>query len=638
MQQGPVIYPVINIIGGPPGPSRNGGTWRPVKWWMFLHERVPAYLCSVMHGLDYRVQGAAWEEWISRPFGDWLEEWTGQTEYSVDPARHDTGYPFRSWMRHWPTFQQPPAVYRPLAFVDSGGFSLMNKAAFQKAHDWYGISTGPDDILKLQQRIGADMVASLDYPLPPGLTPSEIRHRQERSIANAVRLMELVEPDGPLAFLAVHGTSRDEARRHTDQVLSRVDTSRRFGLAIGSLVPRADNPRTVVEIVQGVVEAVSEYGIRPPIHAFGVTNHLMASLAHLGVTSFDSTTYVDVAQRAGWLDAQLRPVHVRDVSERDMAACNCDYCAGIIAMGILPRMQYILSREGEKADGVAQYYHELLPGEYCTRSDMYGLLAMHNWRQIQRERQRVEEAQIADQLPMYIAQLAREHSGQRGNRLTDALAWLADAREDQRLNDAMRHTMGRIVAPVTRVVRQVVERPKFSPDAFSVPANYRPPHGRDILLILACSKGKPYRASSHQRQVLTRIEAAYPDGFQRIHRVTLSGLYGPVPEEFEDLPQVVDYDYQLQPGETEQAALVAERLREYLQRHGAHYGAVVSYIYYPAYRAALEMAIGKTERICPAVPVRRGKPAHYLGELIDCLAPAMGVGPINGPQLRFAFA
>src|SRR5262249_16656275 len=50
----------------------------------------------------------------------------------------------------------------------------------------------------------------------------------------------------------------------------------------------------------------------------------------------------------------------------------------------------------------------------------------------------------------------------------------------------------------------------------------------DVLLLLPCSKDKPYKsARSHQA-----IRGAVPD--PRVHVVTISGLYGPVPEEWEE--------------------------------------------------------------------------------------------------------
>lgn len=633
----PYVFPVINIIGGPPGPDRNGGTWRPVKWWMFFQERVPAYLCSVMHGLDYRVQGAAWQEWISKPFDEWLETWMTRTEYPGDPNRHDTGYPFRSWMRHWPAFQRQPQPYRPLAFVDSGGYSLMNKAKFKQAHDWYGVDTSAVDILALQLRMGAGMVASLDYPLPRGLSQRASRDRQESSLDNAAELMRIAPWGGPFPYLAVHGTTRDEARSYVESLLRRIDRSRPFGLAIGSLVPRSGDPRTVVEIVQGVADGLSSFNCRVPIHAFGITSHLMGFLTHLGVTSFDSTAYETTAENGGWMDSDLRPVHVRDLTEDHLSGCSCTYCSGILALGILPRIQQILKRDGQRPTGNDRYYHELLPGEYCTQSDLYALLAMHNWQQIQRERRRIEGALHDDRLPQYLAELSRDHTGDRGRGLTDALAWLAEARMDSRLRTAMRDVLGRIVTPVERVLSPVVERSQRTPDEFRVPDEYRPPAGRDVLLLIACSKEKPYRTSAHQQQVLSRLQSAFPQSYTRIHKVTVSGLYGPVPAEFEDKHEVVDYDYLLEAGADEQATVVADRLTDYLARYGARYTAVIAYIYFPAYRAVVERSLRGMDsgRVTPA-KVRRGRhEEEYLADLVCTMAGALGVEPAT--QLSFNF-
>jgi predicted RNA-binding protein len=123
-------------------------------------------------------------------------------------------------------------------------------------------------------------------------------------------------------------------------------------------------------------------------------------------------------------------------------------------------------------------------------------------------------------------------------------------------------------------------------DSFSIPDTYRPPDGKEILLLLPCSKDKPYKAArSHQAVMM----ALHKDS--RVHVVTISGLYGPVPEELEEEPEVMLYDYVLSPEAAEQCNEVTKRLTQFLKRYGGNYRLVVAYVTTRAYREVIQKAL-----------------------------------------------
>uniref|UniRef100_A0ACD5GP50 Uncharacterized protein n=1 Tax=Desertifilum tharense IPPAS B-1220 TaxID=1781255 RepID=A0ACD5GP50_9CYAN len=73
-------------------------------------------------------------------------------------------------------------------FLDSGGFKLLwNKSVNLSA---YNLSIenekASQTILELQREFEGDIVATLDYPLPPGLTQAEAEERMQKSIENAI--------------------------------------------------------------------------------------------------------------------------------------------------------------------------------------------------------------------------------------------------------------------------------------------------------------------------------------------------------------------------------------------------------------------------------------------------------------------
>ena len=86
----------------------------------------------------------------------------------------------------------------------------------------------------------------------------------------------------------------------------------------------------------------------------------------------------------------------------------------------------------------------------------------------------------------------------------------------------------------------------------------------------------------------TKLRNAFGKDQRFIHKITLSGLYGPVPEEFEKQEAVVHYDFQLLPRNAPQIQLGADRFNAYLDKHGQHYELIVGYATSNAYRKVLE--------------------------------------------------
>ena len=65
------------------------------------------------------------------------------------------------------------------------------------------------------------------------------------------------------------------------------------------------------------------------------------------------------------------------------------------------------------------------------------------------------------------------------------------------------------------------------------------------LLVLPCSKKRPYsKSQSHKRVKKYLSDAGFEEG-RDYDRITLSGLYGPVHWKDETLPTIMSYDFQL---------------------------------------------------------------------------------------------
>ena len=129
----------------------------------------------------------------------------------------------------------------------------------------------------------------------------------------------------------------------------------------------------------------------------------------------------------------------------------------------------------------------------------------------------------------------------------------------------------------------------YTPDDFRVPCDYKVPERKEILLVIPCAGKKPYSLSRTHTMVANRLQTAFGEGQKRIHKITLSGLYGPVPEEFETEDAVVRYDFQLSPKNKAQIEQCATRLVNYLEKYGHNYVLAVGYATSRAYRKVLTL-------------------------------------------------
>ena len=94
-------------------------------------------------------------------------------------------------------------------------------------------------------------------------------------------------------------------------------------------------------------------------------------------------------------------------------------------------------------------------------------------------------------------------------------------------------------------------------------SRYTPPPSKSVLLLVPCSRTKPYRLSRSHRRFSSAIEGLYPA--ERVHVVSVSSPIGLVPRELEDVPPARHYDIPVT-GEWEERerAAVVEGLRHLL--------------------------------------------------------------------------
>ncbi len=328
----PILYPVLSFMTGTS--PRGGGIW---KYLLrdFMKHNVPI-LSQVLHFLDFNLTGKHIKRWRNKSMREWYQGVNG--------------------------------LYHAPLVLDSGGFKLLYNAGLDLSEFGIHRETEADDILAFQLDVGGDIIASLDYPLPPGLARPEAEARMNRSHQNAFRVAErLAEMDKPpYLYICCHGQSRADIQNYVDQIFDRLKgVLPSFGLAVGSLVPlQGGNDSEVLLRICGVLDAISESERDlTPIHAFGISGNLTPILAYLGVDSFDSTSYIQSARNLGYSEPETQ--RKLKVMELDTMDCTCRVC------------RETSLEEMQQAFMEAESYRRTSTGKY--KSEYYAAIALHNF-------------------------------------------------------------------------------------------------------------------------------------------------------------------------------------------------------------------------------------------------------------------
>ena len=591
----PILYPVVSFMTG--STPRGGGLWKYLLRDFMKHDTP--MLSQVLHFLDFPIKGKNLAKWRSKTLREWYQEVNG--------------------------------VYNAPLFLDSGGFKLLYSTGLDLKEFGIEKETEADDILALQEDLGGEMIASLDYPLPPRLERSEAEKRMKLSLENACRVATLLSAKAqpPFLYVCCHGQSQSDIENYVRRVFDRLTgVLPSFGLAIGSLVPlRGKRDSEVLERICGVQSAIPESARHhTPIHAFGVSGELAPILAYMGIDSFDSTSYIQAARGLNYSDPLTRSK--RKLMELDELTCTCRICREVS----LDEMQSALMEEAS--------YKRTSTGKY--KSEYYAAIALHN---LELETELLSHMKRAIDADEAIEELVCRATT--GRRVKEAVDWLI--RNDEAFASRMART---VVGIPTSTKQRAVERDPnqlelfpstweeestshsrkdassisldYTPNSFVIPESYAPPQDKRVLLTIPCAGKKPYSLSRTHSIINTKLQTAFGENQREIHKITLSGLYGPVPEEFESEEPVVRYDFQLSPRNTAQIQLGADRFNAYLDKHGDHYELIVGYATSRAYRMVFESIQGSDFILLPTKPKQKRLSEFfrhvYLDELIEVLS------------------
>jgi tRNA-guanine family transglycosylase len=613
----PVLFPVVNLMTGTT--TRGGGIWKYVLRDLF--RRHSPMMTQALQFLDFDLTGPQLQRWITNPLGTVLDIY-------LRYYREELGHLGIS-------------DYRGPLFLDSGGYKFLGNRRLDLTK--HGIAGGADawkGIQAIQDGIGGDIHVSLDYPLKPGLVDDEAAELIELSLANALSVLEhLTGASEPRkAFFApCHGRTYEEMRAGVSRLFTRVQAAglgtHSLGIAIGSLVPLRTIKKyeAMIGIINGARDGIPD-GLRHnvPLHVFGVTGTMIPVLAYLGVDTFDSSSYVQHARILEYYHPDKRARLAFLELEAKELPCDCPHC---------------------RRWSSYEEMHSIMVGSSKSdvpRSEVYAALALHNLHWDNKLVNETREAIRCGSLVEYLVDHAREFLP-----IRPAVEFLARTSPNlnvllsrqyftmglrQRFGSELELPDGPIdltayapgPPPWESEAQAILPAPydpgrrvslKYTPDSFVVPQYWKPAPYKDVLLVLPCSEVKPYAASRSHQTVMTHLVDRLAS-VGRIQKVTLSGLYGPVPSEFEEAEEIMCYDFRLAPSDEAQIQLCALRLTEFLRKHGSQFAMMVGYVTSRAYRDVMQRVAAQVPgfRVLPGSLVKQQMTELYRREHLAALA------------------
>jgi 7-cyano-7-deazaguanine tRNA-ribosyltransferase len=607
----PATFPAICIMTGAPSFGRQGSHYKYIKRIMCRDWGHEYFLSEILHFTDYMTTKESLEKWLKKPFQSWMDE---MMMSKGDQGDNDFNY------------ERKEKPYEACFFLDSGGFKLLGNMDF--SIDKFGFKTNAKSILELQTIMGGDIIASLDYPLPPvEYNPDTLRELQEKSLRNGISLLKELskrkegEPK-PLAYLAIHGVDYESSRNCTERLLRKIDRQKliypSFGFAIGSLVPRRANRALVTSIIKGAKDAIHDHknGLysKKPVHAFGMSGDIVPTLAYLGVDTFDSNSFVQSGKNLRYILPHSRAFSsvratrsLLEITRDELSHCGCRACNKYIDL-----LEHFKNLSSMKAGSP----HELGLDRKYIKSEVYAFLALHGLEIEFREIENIKNEIRKNTLKKYVLDYAEK---------TNNHGALVKAFEAASGAIVERQKVRKVSITLTR-------------ESFAVPETYKPSKEKEILLLIPCTKDKPYKNSRTHEAIRSFL---YKD--PRIHIVTISGLYGPVPEELEEVKEIIQYDYMLSPQANKQANFIKERLISYLRRYGNSYRHIIAYVTVRAYREVARLALKDYGRgiLLPAKPKERTSKEFLKRENIKELRETVGMhlddSKFLNEQLKFEF-
>jgi len=230
--------------------------------------------------------------------------------------------------------KEMPVDFAMPTFVDSGGFALLLEgssievqpdgtgAIVRQADPETGTEADRVDkegVLAMQERL-ADFGATLDFPIPMGMTDQAERDRRiQLTLRNAAWALANQRRTDLRLFGSVQGWDADSYVSCARNLLEMGFQD----LAIGGLVQRIQTPGMVLSLVKAIRGVVPAGGL---VHCFGIGEpRLVAALFQAGATSVDSSSYIRTAVSSRRWDGVIVPAGASPLERVDAALANLEF-------------------------------------------------------------------------------------------------------------------------------------------------------------------------------------------------------------------------------------------------------------------------------------------------------------------------
>lgn len=197
-----------------------------------------------------------------------------------------------------------------VVFADSGGFDLVQDGS---------AIPDPEEVIEVQQKMRADIFATLDQPVLQDMSSNEKEKRQEQNIEFALRASDAKTSDA-LLYATVHGHDPRAIRNSINYLEKNGDFD---GFALGGLVPLRSNYSKVIDLVLAARTSTDK-----PLHVFGLGGLLYQSLLmYLGVDSFDSTAFIRCGSHRRYFVPGFGDHTMSEFANLDYLPCACPICS-----------------------------------------------------------------------------------------------------------------------------------------------------------------------------------------------------------------------------------------------------------------------------------------------------------------------
>ena len=203
--------------------------------------------------------------------------------------------------------------FKGIFFVDSGG--LQSRL--------YNIQIDPLEILRIQEKLGADIAATLDSPVLANDNISAINHAEQikATVRNAVTALNHREREDMRLYAVIHGNDIKVMINTIDYLKKRGDFD---GYAVGGLIFKRSDFRSLIDLTIALRKRAGE----KPLHVFGLGGQLMIPLlTYLGVDSFDSSSFLSAGSNRVYFAPEYGATEFRELKPLHMLPCVCPVCS-----------------------------------------------------------------------------------------------------------------------------------------------------------------------------------------------------------------------------------------------------------------------------------------------------------------------